>query len=1007
MESKEKILFGLYYESVFSTFQELLHIAIYEAFEKSVDDYWKKLYDNAKDRIVNQKVTSEYFFKNISEDKSLDDSSPLNFPIIYNNSLNWSAEKKLTRFDMAEDMKHLIHIIDIQKKFCKFHNINDLNSFSSKMRKCLTYRNKKGHTVNEEEKILYSSKKFSDCVSDFNCVANTICKRKNVSNKLKISYKKFRKECDESQEKAGYEPINLKEFAEENSINENVIFECCKEYNLILSSGFVFEISKQKLLDTYIKHNKNAKASSTMKKIYSDTVNMAESFGKNYNELQEFIKNFPIDISSVTDNQAKKLSQVISTSETTEEAKEKVVEEVKSLQNLPELKYLNRYEKGFLTELEMQELFSNYNIFADTSAFMNKASKEFITNTLIPFRSKHVKKSYPIFIHRSARNELYEMANMKVDKDNIYDDLTLEIIEEMERDKIAAKNALTTINVLRKRNLIAIVGDPSYNSTAGDMLIDVIKDNCNKRFCVITQDKDYAEALSELNIKTLCAFKIAGKKPLIWSSIAGNFRCNHNAYINDVLDNTLGKKSELNEEAKTSVSNTKDNIAENSNVKAGETSSSNNKKSNTNQRNKPKAKFNKNITLLHKGDVAYTGKGKAVNLIREIGSGGEGKIYETNDIKTVAKIYHMENRSIDNYNKLKYMLGMKLSIKNVAWPIDILYDTSGNYVGFIMPAVPSYCKQLGSSVLSINKPEVRNQILPLWKKVDLVKTAYEIVNVFTLLNGKGILMGDVNTANILVNPSKSDEVYFVDCDSYQFGKYICPVGTKIFTSPNYYKKCNRNPKYSTQPRTKQDEEYAIASLIFQILMNGQAPFASKSTENRSIIDDICDYRFSFKTKENTGTDVPDGPYRMIWNNMEYNCKNKLSEVFEGKKIYSAKQWKNVLSEYIKKIQSGKANNEISPKKYLDTNGSFKDFTCDNCHNEANMHKDSYEKLTTQYKEPILICNTCKSYWYNTVDVDATCTHCGKIYKATYGEVWRNTYKNFNYVCNSCREKRRR
>lgn len=56
---------------------------------------------------------------------------------------------------------------------------------------------------------------------------------------------------------------------------------------------------------------------------------------------------------------------------------------------------------------------------------------------------------------------------------------------------------------------------------------------------------------------------------------------------------------------------------------------------------------------------------------------------------------------------------------------------------------------------------------------------------FQRMHEKGILMGDINPRNFLVTPQCA--VYLVDCDSYQFGGFSCPVGTPLYTPPEVHR----------------------------------------------------------------------------------------------------------------------------------------------------------------------------------------------------------------------------
>ena len=131
MADKTVILFMNYYENVFGALQELLHIAIYDAFKDSIDDYWKALYDNAIQNSNNN--NPDFFFINICDNENINPKNPSNRDIIYNNSLKWSSKKKASAFDVAEDMKHLAFVPYIRNIFYQHYRITNRKEFKKKL----------------------------------------------------------------------------------------------------------------------------------------------------------------------------------------------------------------------------------------------------------------------------------------------------------------------------------------------------------------------------------------------------------------------------------------------------------------------------------------------------------------------------------------------------------------------------------------------------------------------------------------------------------------------------------------------------------------------------------------------------------------------------------------------------------------------------------------------------------------------------------------------------------
>ena len=71
-----------------------------------------------------------------------------------------------------------------------------------------------------------------------------------------------------------------------------------------------------------------------------------------------------------------------------------------------------------------------------------------------------------------------------------------------------------------------------------------------------------------------------------------------------------------------------------------------------------------------------------------IGSGGEGDIYSVRGMDYVAKIYRAGELTLELYEKLMVMIENPPNasvLSQVAWPLDIVHEDGGLYIGFVMP----------------------------------------------------------------------------------------------------------------------------------------------------------------------------------------------------------------------------------------------------------------------------------------------------------------------------------
>ncbi|MBR8829019.1 MAG: hypothetical protein DSM107014_14155 [Gomphosphaeria aponina SAG 52.96 = DSM 107014] len=217
--------------------------------------------------------------------------------------------------------------------------------------------------------------------------------------------------------------------------------------------------------------------------------------------------------------------------------------------------------------------------------------------------------------------------------------------------------------------------------------------------------------------------------------------------------------------------------------------------------------------------------GKVITLGSELGGGGEGKIYNvTSEPSLVAKIYHPEKLSQICGEKLKLMLAYPpLTTANhamaIAWPVDLLIAQEDNkVVGFLMPKVTG-----GSPIHKFYTPKDRREATPFFDYMYLHRTARNLASLMRTIHASGYVIGDVNESNILV--TKTALVRIVDTDSFQVrdpesGKvYRCPVGKPEFTPPELQGTTFRNLN-----RTPAHDLFALAVLIFQLLMEGTHPF---------------------------------------------------------------------------------------------------------------------------------------------------------------------------------------
>jgi DNA-binding helix-hairpin-helix protein with protein kinase domain len=228
--------------------------------------------------------------------------------------------------------------------------------------------------------------------------------------------------------------------------------------------------------------------------------------------------------------------------------------------------------------------------------------------------------------------------------------------------------------------------------------------------------------------------------------------------------------------------------------------------------------------------IVYNGRRQAVQLGAELGRGGEATVYRLAvQPALLAKIYHGQPRG-DYDAKLAWMQAhppddptSAQGHASIAWPNDVLYDSSGKLVGYVMVHV-----QNAVPLLQVFNPRSRARTLPNFNRRYLHRTARNLAAALGALHDSNYIVGDLNESNIMVTPSAL--VTLIDADSFQVQRRIgakpvlhpCPVGKPEYTPPELQGKT-----FSEVPRQPEHDRFGLAILIFQLLMDGSHPFRAQ------------------------------------------------------------------------------------------------------------------------------------------------------------------------------------
>lgn len=272
--------------------------------------------------------------------------------------------------------------------------------------------------------------------------------------------------------------------------------------------------------------------------------------------------------------------------------------------------------------------------------------------------------------------------------------------------------------------------------------------------------------------------------------------------------------------------------------------------------------------------IAYMDDGRRVSLSAEIGKGGEGAIYisPTNPLEC-AKIY-LKPLSEEAQKKLALMVAnpppdpaYKLRThRSICWPTALLYTSPAKAVvgGFLMPKLDL---TVFHTALLLIDPQDRTARFGggfTWKH--LVTAATNIASAVAAIHERGYCIGDLNESNILIAPNAL--ISLIDCDSFQVpdsaeGKmYRSPVGKPEYLAPEL------SGKYLPDTdRTIATDSFALAVLLFQMLMEGTHPYQAKgrlvenapSTESKIL---LGHFSYAMRGKEITPPDHAP-PYELL------------------------------------------------------------------------------------------------------------------------------------------------
>ncbi|MEK3935679.1 lipopolysaccharide kinase InaA family protein [Sporosarcina sp. FSL W7-1349] len=390
------------------------------------------------------------------------------------------------------------------------------------------------------------------------------------------------------------------------------------------------------------------------------------------------------------------------------------------------------------------------------------------------------------------------------------------------------------------------------------------------------------------------------------------------------------------------------------------------------------------VVAPEEGDTVYLG-GNPISLQRRIGGGGEADIFELVPGK-LAKIYktvpdlqtHLPNcfkfqQEIRRRNeRLDVLLNdprYQVNDRYIILPQYKLTDANGNLVGIVMDQAE------GILLVDI----ITKNIYPFegFKRSDLLTIAKKIIIKLKKLHTHGIIMGDVNLENILVDAKSPEDIkiYIIDLDSCQIDGFPSMFETPEFTDPVWLQE---REAHGFIPRTIENECFTIAILLFNIIFNNVHPYQHPT--GRNLQDNTRKRLYPYKIqekdaefiKEEFGVEVDPDPNRnekkapTLANYTHSHLPRYLKCMFyatfasQGKDFRpSTEQMMKGIDRYIFHIKKNPASDKMIYDNFAIAEPYTIHFNCSskNCQKDYYYH---YNKVLNSFRvnETYLYCNEC-------------------------------------------------
>ncbi len=279
-----------------------------------------------------------------------------------------------------------------------------------------------------------------------------------------------------------------------------------------------------------------------------------------------------------------------------------------------------------------------------------------------------------------------------------------------------------------------------------------------------------------------------------------------------------------------------------------------------------------------------------LDLGARLGKGGEGEVYAlANRPSQAVKIYTGSDLQ-DRHEKVRAMVDAGLATRTslVAFPLEVVTDKRGQFVGFTMNKVIAH-----KAIHELYAPGARKIEFPSADYRFLVRTATNVARAVAAVHHAGCVIGDINHSGILVSDKAT--VALIDADSFQVVSgavhHICRVGVPEYTPPEL-----QGQPLDQVVRTPDHDAFGLAVVIFQLLWMGRHPHSGRYAGGEMPLEKaISENRFAYSEIRKVGMQPPPAAPRL--SDFPPQIRAAFEQAFAGPgKRPTARQWVALLEE---------------------------------------------------------------------------------------------------------------